>query len=172
MTTQVIAEQLDPAGQGAFVRACWAGTALLPELPRSSDDWRRALSSAQTATRPVSRALAERLAHSQRALGQGVQAVENALRLAEPGVLAVVTGQQPGLLGGPLLTAHKAAGALALARALEAEHGVPVVPVFWLASEDHDLEEANRLWFHDRDGHVRRLAVAIEEAGGGTSWTV
>ncbi len=58
------------------------------------------------------------------------------------GANAVVTGQQVVLFGGPLLTLHKAATAIALAAAATAA-GHPHVPIFWLASEDHDLAEVN-----------------------------
>jgi bacillithiol biosynthesis cysteine-adding enzyme BshC len=52
-----------------------------------------------------------------------------------------VTGQQCGLFLGPLFTLYKAASAVAAARALAAESGRPVVPVFWIQNEDHDLPE-------------------------------
>jgi bacillithiol biosynthesis cysteine-adding enzyme BshC len=57
------------------------------------------------------------------------------------GAAVVVTGQQVGLFLGPLYTIYKAASAIALARALAAETGTPVVPMFWLQTEDHDLPE-------------------------------
>ncbi len=61
--------------------------------------------------------------------------------LARPGTVAVITGQQVGLFLGPLYTFYKAATAVAVARALERESGVPAVPVFWLQTEDHDFPE-------------------------------
>src|SRR3979409_1043325 len=64
-------------------------------------------------------------------------------RLAAGEVLAITTGQQPGLFTGPLYTIYKALSAAALARRLERERGVPVVPVFWVAGDDHDFAEAN-----------------------------
>src|SRR5689334_16499704 len=57
-------------------------------------------------------------------------------RLAEPGTVAVVTGQQVGLFSGPSYTVYKALTAVKLARELT-ERGIPAVPVFWLATEDH-----------------------------------
>jgi bacillithiol biosynthesis cysteine-adding enzyme BshC len=61
------------------------------------------------------------------------------------GARAVVTGQQVGLLGGPLLTLLKAATAIARAKQATAATGVPHVPIFWLATEDHDLDEVDQL---------------------------
>lgn len=62
------------------------------------------------------------------------------------GGVAVVTGQQAGLLTGPLYTIYKATSAIILARDLKKKLGVPVVPVFWLASEDHDFLEVRSAW--------------------------
>lgn len=57
------------------------------------------------------------------------------------GSAVVVTGQQPGLFGGPLLVLFKALTAVAAARRYEAATGRPCVPVFWVAGDDHDLDE-------------------------------
>ncbi|MFO7768604.1 MAG: bacillithiol biosynthesis cysteine-adding enzyme BshC [bacterium] len=64
--------------------------------------------------------------------------------VAEGRGTAVVGGQQAGLLGGPLYTLHKALTLLSLADAAESLTGGPVLPVFWVASNDSDLEEAGR----------------------------
>jgi bacillithiol biosynthesis cysteine-adding enzyme BshC len=55
----------------------------------------------------------------------------------------VTTGQQPGLLTGPIYTVHKALAAAALARVLERRWQRPVVPIFWIAGDDHDYAEAS-----------------------------
>jgi bacillithiol biosynthesis cysteine-adding enzyme BshC len=73
-------------------------------------------------------------------------------RLGRPGALAVTTGQQPGLFTGPLYTVHKALSAVALARRLEAQWERPVVPVFWLAGDDHDFAEASTAAWLSPDG--------------------
>ncbi|MEO7610730.1 MAG: bacillithiol biosynthesis cysteine-adding enzyme BshC [Gemmatimonadales bacterium] len=73
-------------------------------------------------------------------------------RLHEPGALVVTTGQQPGLFGGPLYTVHKAIAAVALARELTLRWDRPVIPVFWLAGDDHDHAEAGRAAWIDSRG--------------------
>lgn len=80
-------------------------------------------------------------------------------RLAAGPVLAVTTGQQPGLFTGPLYTVYKALSALALARRLERERGRPVVPVFWVAGDDHDFAEANHAAFLDASGDLARIVL-------------
>jgi uncharacterized protein YllA (UPF0747 family) len=80
-------------------------------------------------------------------------------RLADGDVLAVTTGQQPGLFTGPLYTVHKALSAIALARRLEQERGVPVVPVFWVAGDDHDFAEANHAWVLGRDNEPEKIVL-------------
>lgn len=80
-------------------------------------------------------------------------------RLAGGDVLAVTTGQQPGLFTGPLYTVHKALSAIALARRLEQERGVAIVPVFWVAGDDHDFAEANHAWVLNREGEPVKLVL-------------
>ncbi|MBI1374122.1 MAG: bacillithiol biosynthesis BshC [Phycisphaera sp.] len=58
----------------------------------------------------------------------------------------VIAGQQPGLLLGPMYTLLKAVSAIGVARRLRDTLGVPVIPAFWIAGEDHDIEEVNRCW--------------------------
>ena len=80
-------------------------------------------------------------------------------RLASGEVLAVTTGQQPGLFTGPLYTIYKALSAAALARCLEREVKVPVVPVFWVAGDDHDFAEANHASVLNAAGDVVRIVL-------------
>jgi uncharacterized protein YllA (UPF0747 family) len=70
--------------------------------------------------------------------------------LVPQGSVAVVTGQQVGLFLGPMYSVYKAATAIACARALEQETGVRCVPVFWLQTEDHDLEEIDHCFVLER----------------------
>ncbi len=87
-------------------------------------------------------------------------------RLAAGGAACVVTGQQAGLFGGPLYSVHKAASAIRLAERLEAESGVPCVPIFWLQSEDHDFEEIATTWTLKGDG-LAALSVDADPADDG-----
>ena len=80
-------------------------------------------------------------------------------RLANGEVLVVTTGQQPGLFTGPLYTVHKALSAIALARRLEAERRVPVVPVFWVAGDDHDFAESNHAWVLGQGGEPVKIVL-------------
>ena len=66
-------------------------------------------------------------------------------RLAQPGTVAVVTGQQVGLFSGPSYTIYKALHAVRLAGWLT-ENNIPAVPIFWLATEDHDFAEVSHAW--------------------------
>jgi bacillithiol biosynthesis cysteine-adding enzyme BshC len=88
-------------------------------------------------------------------------AVERRRRLLDGGVLAVTTGQQAGLFTGPLYAVHKAVTAAALAEALEAAWGTPVVPVFWAAGDDHDFTEIN--WSLVLDAAGKPVRVVLRE---------
>ncbi len=77
--------------------------------------------------------------------------------LCRPRAVAVVTGQQTGLFGGPLFTVYKALTAIQLAARLETELQRPVIPIFWMASEDHDLAEADHIQLLDRAGALITL---------------
>src|SRR5580704_15457558 len=83
---------------------------------------------------------------------------ESLARFAEPGTVAIVTGQQVGLFSGPCYTIYKAVTAARVARDLTAR-GVPAVPVFWLATEDHDFEEVNHVWTFGAAHQPLKLSV-------------
>jgi bacillithiol biosynthesis cysteine-adding enzyme BshC len=70
------------------------------------------------------------------------------------GAVAVVTGQQVGLFGGPAYSVYKALTAVHVAQELTSR-GVNAVPIFWLATEDHDLAEVNHCFVPKRGGFER-----------------
>ena len=115
----------------------------------------------RTTSGRASRDLCDALVAEQERHGLGPASIANARALAD-GALVVATGQQPGLLASPLLSLHKAAGAIALARRLSQAGGPRVLPVFWIASEDHDWGEANRATVIDAAGAPRDLRLPLE----------
>ncbi|HUD22064.1 MAG TPA: bacillithiol biosynthesis cysteine-adding enzyme BshC [Acidobacteriaceae bacterium] len=107
-------------------------------------------------------ALADALERQSIAFGAGPATLANIAKL-RTGARAVVTGQQVVLLGGPLLTLLKAATAVARARQATAETGVDHVPIFWLATEDHDFEEVDQVSLLSKLS-VETLHLAAEPA--------
>ncbi len=109
---------------------------------------------------PDRKPLLEILRRQNQAFGSGDATLGNIDRLAAPGTFAVVTGQQVGLLSGPAFTLYKALTAVRLAESLS-EQGLPSVPVFWLATEDHDLEEVAQTAVLDAE----YASVELSDAG-------
>ncbi len=107
--------------------------------PQSSASWTAALV-ARRARRPDA-AVAHAVWHQLEARDAPAAAIANAERLRDERTVAVVTGQQAGLFGGPLFTLLKALTTIKLARRLSDEHNTAVVPLFWIDAEDHDLDE-------------------------------
>jgi bacillithiol biosynthesis cysteine-adding enzyme BshC len=101
----------------------------------------------------VRRAVVEALRKQNRAFG-GDDATNRNLDRLRDGAYAVVTGQQVGLFGGPAYSIYKALTAIHLARELT-ERGANAVPVFWLATEDHDLAEVGHCFLPKRGGFER-----------------
>ena len=89
--------------------------------------------------------------------GAGAKTLENVARLRN-GAAVVVTGQQVGLFGGPAFALYKALTAVKLAAEATAG-GVDCVPVFWLATTDHDLEEVNHTFVPGAEGTLVKLAT-------------
>ena len=125
-------------------------------------------------------AVADILEKQNRGWGASEATLRNIDRLRQ-GAFAMVTGQQVGLFGGALLALFKVASAVALAKQVNAL-GVECVPVFWMASEDHDLAEVNQALlltpdlqlapFAARTAGVEGAPVASIQFAEGTNETV
>ena len=115
-----------------------------------------------TVASPDAAALADALAAQGLSFGAGPATLANIAKL-RAGARAVVTGQQVVLLGGPLLTLLKAATAIARARQATASTGVEHVPIFWLATEDHDFEEVDQVSLLSKSS-VETLRLGAEQA--------
>jgi bacillithiol biosynthesis cysteine-adding enzyme BshC len=101
--------------------------------------------------------VSEILERQNRAWGASSKTMANIERLRR-GALAAVTGQQVGLFGGPLFSIFKALTAVKLAEEATAA-GVECVPIFWLATEDHDLAEVNHVGLASEHGAPELFAV-------------
>ncbi|MBM7701765.1 bacillithiol biosynthesis cysteine-adding enzyme BshC [Metabacillus iocasae] len=86
------------------------------------------------------------------------ETLANIERLQDPNSVVVIGGQQAGLLTGPLYTIHKIISIVLFARQQEQALGIPVLPVFWIAGEDHDFAEINHVYAVEK-GKVHKKAV-------------
>ncbi|WP_163536710.1 bacillithiol biosynthesis cysteine-adding enzyme BshC [Gracilibacillus sp. YIM 98692] len=77
------------------------------------------------------------------------QTLENINKLNDSNSVVIIGGQQAGLLSGPLYTIHKIISIIQLAKEKEKTLRIPVIPVFWIAGEDHDYEEVNHIFLPD-----------------------
>jgi bacillithiol biosynthesis cysteine-adding enzyme BshC len=131
--------------------------------PARRDDWAAAI--ARTTTHPRRRDdIAAVIAAQQRRRAAPARAVEAAAQLADARTVAIVTGQQAGLFGGPIFTLLKAMTALRLAEDVSAQYHVPAVAVFWVEGEDHDWEEVRSCTVFDDQFELRSVALAPRSA--------
>ncbi|MEK3849341.1 bacillithiol biosynthesis cysteine-adding enzyme BshC [Paenibacillus peoriae] len=80
-------------------------------------------------------------------------------RLESPDALVVAGGQQSGLFTGPMLVIYKAATLIKAAREAEERLGRPVIPVFWIAGEDHDWDEVNHTYVMANDPQAVKIKL-------------
>jgi bacillithiol biosynthesis cysteine-adding enzyme BshC len=106
-------------------------------------------------------ALCDALAEMNAGWGASEKTLANVERLRSPSCVAAVSGQQVGLFTGPLYTIYKALSAVKLAGCLT-QRGTDAVPVFWMATEDHDWEEVRSAEFTACDGRLASASVPTE----------
>ena len=97
------------------------------------------------------------------ALGAGAETLSNLDRLEE-GAVAVVSGQQVGMFSGPAYSVYKALTAVQIAEELTRD-GIPAVPIFWMATEDHDLDEIRHATWFEQGKLIRFELPLIAETG-------
>jgi len=126
--------------------------------PRSPQAWQEAIARSRDYARPLD-AITDVVQAQQQRRGAPTEAIAAAARLRDRQTVAVVTGQQAGLFGGPLFTLLKALTALELAETVRAQHGVPVVAIFWIDAEDHDWDEVKSCGVLDASLTHRTIAI-------------
>jgi bacillithiol biosynthesis cysteine-adding enzyme BshC len=126
--------------------------------PRDPQAWQSTIKRVQAAPRDraaISGVLTAQLTRR----GAHPKAIEAARALSDQQTVAIVTGQQAGLFGGPLYTILKAITAIQLARRVERDSGVRVVPVFWIETDDHDWAEVRVAHVLDAEQRLRDLVT-------------
>ncbi len=132
--------------------------------PRDPDVWPRMIEAVQSrAAPPPRKALAGILEVQNGRFGADETVLDNARSLAGDDAFVVSTGQQTGLLTGPLFTIYKAVTAVRLARRVSEETGVRAVPVFWMAADDHDYAEINHVHVCRTDGDALRFELSPDD---------
>ena len=135
--------------------------------PADTSAWRDAVARAASHARQRN-TLVEVLQAQQRRRHASPEALAASATFADLRSVAVVTGQQAGLFGGPLFTLLKALTALQLAERVRAEHHVPAAAVFWVDAEDHDWDEVKTCHVLDTDVAERSISIGnIPGAHGG-----
>ncbi len=133
--------------------------------PTDPQAWRDAVTRAQQHPRDRA-ALATLLSAQQERRNAPPAARAAAAQLADPASVAVVTGQQAGVFGGPLFTLLKALTALQLARRTQQKQNVPAVAVFWVDAEDHDWQEVRSCTVLDAEFQPRTVTLPDVEGAG------
>src|SRR6266403_661431 len=128
--------------------------------PRSPNlnEWLKQETPAERYDAPRRQRVSDVLERQNKAWDASSKALANIARL-RTGASVVVTGQQVGLFGGPLFSILKALTAIKLAEEATAA-GVDSVPIFWLATTDHDLAEVNHALFPGPEASLQKLEVS------------
>ncbi|HXT70787.1 MAG TPA: bacillithiol biosynthesis cysteine-adding enzyme BshC [Vicinamibacterales bacterium] len=133
--------------------------------PSDPDAWRTTIARVSKAPRDraaIHAALIRQLSRR----GAPEEARRSADRLASPSSVAIVTGQQAGVFGGPLYTLLKAVTAIQLAQRVTQDYGTEAVPVFWVDAEDHDWDEVRSARILDSQFNVADVTVPDPEGAG------
>ena len=122
----------------------------LDQIPRPAD--RLTTLERETLSQDLARGLAD--------LDLAGRAKTSVLLLEQPATSCVITGQQPGLVGGPLYTLYKAMQACRLSHELSNLWGQPVVPLFWNHADDHDWAEVHHAWLLNHNQDLQKVSLA------------
>ena len=162
------------AGFGGKLVADWVSNfasvrGIFRRDPRQDADWDATLREIDAHSYPR-HALAEALVRALNENAAPPEALANARSFLQSKTVAIVTGQQAGLLGGPLFSLYKALTAVRLARSLSIRFpDRAFVPVFWVASDDHDFAEVNHTVFLTPEGKTQTLQVEAPAESMGAS---
>ncbi|MCU6709488.1 bacillithiol biosynthesis cysteine-adding enzyme BshC [Paenibacillus sp. J5C_2022] len=129
-----------------------------------AEDWsrRHAVIQRKAGPRVDAALLADVLRAYQRRIGSSDK-VQCSIDAIAEGAPVIIGGQQAGLWTGPLLVVHKAVSIIRSAGYASEQLGIPVIPVFWIAGEDHDWDEANHAYVVTAEQELGKLTAAMPE---------
>ncbi|MGQ7280295.1 bacillithiol biosynthesis cysteine-adding enzyme BshC [Brevibacillus thermoruber] len=134
--------------------------------PYRSDSYRERIAWLKARPIPHREELADGLYAYNSQIGNHPEALAQIERLRCTQTLVVVGGQQAGVLTGPLYTIYKAVHLVQAAKRLSTELQTEVVPVFWIAGEDHDIDEIDHLyWLAEGGTALRKGRLALPRKG-------
>ena len=110
------------------------------------------------------RALCDILTRQNRSYGASEKTFANVEKLKQADAVCLFAGQQAGLFGGPMLVIHKALSLVKAAAQYTQQLGRPVIPIFWIAGDDHDFEEVNHTFVMSRSSELTRIAYSTPPA--------
>src|SRR5260370_28441033 len=162
MTAQCLPFRQIPHSTRLFLDYLDHTPAVQPFYPRSANFLSWAADESARIKYPADRRkrIAEILERQNKSCGASAKTLENVARFRD-GAFAVVTGQQVGLFGGPVFSIYKALSAVKLAEEARAL-GLSCVPVFCLATADHDLDEVNQVHILSAHRQLQLLASATQ----------
>jgi uncharacterized protein YllA (UPF0747 family) len=132
-----------------------------PEVVRAHSDVSERRDRVLTNHKTDRATVCDALEQMNRRWGAGEKTLANIRQLREADCISVVSGQQAGLFAGPLYTIYKALSAVKLAACMS-ERGIKSVPVFWIATEDHDFAEVAKAEIINRDCALSNVSVPAQ----------
>ena len=133
--------------------------------PAQAQSWRDAIARTQASQRPRAEVV-DLLLEQQSRRNAPAQARAATSVLGDPTSVAIVTGQQAGLFGGPLFTLLKSLTALKLVEELRSRYGTAAAAVFWIDAEDHDWDEVSSCTVLDADLRPRTITLPAPQGAG------
>ena len=161
-------EQRRLGGNKVFLDYLAGESSILQFYSHSPLDFQNAFDSRRAGNYPRAK-LAAALLRYNKNIGGSAKTIENIQALLDGSNMCVVSGQQAGFLGGPLYTFYKIVTTIRLARMLTQRFHVKVVPVFWLASEDHDFSEINFAYYRNPEDRLARASFTWDQRGNSIS---
>jgi len=138
--------------------------------PQQSDSWKTVIDARRA--NPTDPKVGEIVVQQLHARGAPDAALNNAKKLLNKKSVAIATGQQAGLFGGPLFTILKALTVIKLAHQVSTDNDIPVVPIFWIDAEDHDLAEISSCQFLDTNMNLSTVTLPLDGQSGTTAASI